>query len=126
MTSAASAPTGDDERSLLVRFEEILEREEAAIVAHDAGALGAIAEERDHLTVRLAEAARRRLASPTPIEAELADLYRRLRERHQVRGRVVRRHAEHNHRALGVLAQAAGRTGLYNADGSVARPFATL
>ena len=117
MIPAASVSTVDDERALLVRFEQLLEREEAAIVAHEVAALAAIAEEREHLTNLLAEAARRRRASPTAIEADIADMYRRLRERHEVRGRVVRRHAEHNNRAIGVLAQAAGRGGLYNADG---------
>ncbi len=74
------------------------------------------------LAERLAEAARARRAAPSPgaaVEAELVALYRRLRDRHELRARIVRRRAERNGSALRVLAQAAGRTGLYQADGSV-------
>jgi flagellar biosynthesis/type III secretory pathway chaperone len=127
---AATVPLGDsDERSLLIRFELLLEREEEALAARDSAALVTLAGERDRLTDRLAEAARQRRTrskSTATEEAELVDLYRRLRHRHDVRARVVRRHAEHNSRALGVLAQATGSSGLYQADGSVPLRFVSL
>ena len=127
---AATVPLGDsDERSLLIRFELLLEREEEALAARDSAALVTLAGERDRLTDRLAEAARQRRTRSKPTateEAELVDLYRRLRHRHDVRARVVRRHSEHNSRALGVLAQTTGSSGLYQADGSVPLRFVSL
>ncbi len=78
------------------------------------------------LTERLAEAVRvRRTTSSTSDadEAELIDLYRRLRHRHDLRARTIRRHAERNASALRVLAQASGNTSLYQADGSVRLQF---
>ncbi len=90
---------GDDERALLARFEQLLEREDRFIVARDAVGLASIADERAQLIERLATAARERRASPAmsaAAEAELIDLYRRLRQRHDLRARIVRRHAERN------------------------------
>lgn len=127
---AATVPLGDsDERSLLIRFELLLEREEEALQARDAAVLVTLAEERVRLTDRLAEAARQRRARAKPTaaeEAELIDLYRRLRHRHEVRARIVRRHADQNSRALGVLAQATGSSGLYKADGSIPLQFVSF
>lgn len=122
---------GDDERSLLIRLELLLEREEALLESHDAEGLFAVAEERERLTVRLGEAAQaRRRTMPLRTgfpdsegsateEAELIELYERLRHRHDIQARVVRRHGDRNARAVGVLAQAANRSSLYGADGRV-------
>jgi flagellar biosynthesis/type III secretory pathway chaperone len=127
---AATVPLGDsDERSLLIRFELLLEREEEALAARDAATVVTLAEERERLADRLAEVARQRRTQPrlaATEEAELVDLYRRLRDRHSVRAGVVRRHAEQNSRALGVLAQATGSSGLYQADGSVPLKFVSI
>ena len=129
---AVSAPLeGDDERSLLIRLDLLLEREEELLQSHDAEGLFAIAEEREQLTARLGEAAqarRRTMHLRTSFEddessgneeRELIELYRRLRHRHDVRARVMRRHSEHNARAVGVLAQATNQSSLYGADGRV-------
>jgi flagellar biosynthesis/type III secretory pathway chaperone len=127
---AATVPLGDsDERSLLIRFELLLEREEEALAARDAVTLVTLAGERERLGDRLAEAARQRRARPKPTaaeETELIGLYQRLRHRHDVQARIVRRHAEQNSRALGVLAQATGSSGLYQADGSVSFKFVAI
>lgn len=109
----------EDERTLLLRFEDLLEREERYLVARDADALGAVSEEREHLAQRIIAVARsRRTASPAD-DPELVAIYLRLRLRHEVRAKVVRRYVESNARAIGVLAQAAGQANLYQADGSV-------
>jgi flagellar biosynthesis/type III secretory pathway chaperone len=121
-----SVSTDDDERSLLARFELLLDREDGMLVERDAEGLAAIADERAALSERLAEVVRRRRVATTASdadEAELVDLYRRLHQRHEARGRMIRRRAERNSSALRVLAQAAGRTGLYQADGSVRPQF---
>ena len=104
---------------MLIRLEGLLEREAQYLVARDAAQLGAVAEEREHVTLRLVSAARQRRASGATDDAELAARYRRLRQRHEIQAHVVRRHAEANARALGVLAQAAGQSNLYRADGRV-------
>jgi len=120
--------TEDDERSLLVRLELLLEREEAMIVARDAAGLVAIAEERDRVTAQLGAAARaRRLASAAHgDEADLVDLYTRLRQRHQSRARLIQRHTERNARAVGVIAQATGQSQLYDAGGRVPLKFVSI
>jgi flagellar biosynthesis/type III secretory pathway chaperone len=129
-THAVTAPlSGDDERSLLMRIELLLEREEEMLATRDAAGLTAIAEEREGLVQRLADAARKRRVAPKTAaidEAELIELYRRLRQRHDVRAQVVRRHVEHNSRAVGVLAQATGQNSLYKADGSVTLRFVSI
>jgi flagellar biosynthesis/type III secretory pathway chaperone len=129
-THAVTTPlSGDDERSLLMRIELLLEREEEMLATRDATGLAVIAEEREGLVERLADAARKRRAAPKTAgteEAELIELYRRLRQRHDVRAQVVRRHTERNSRAIGVLAQATGQNSLYKADGSVALRFVSI
>jgi flagellar biosynthesis/type III secretory pathway chaperone len=120
--------TEDDERSLLVRLELLLEREEEMIVARDAAGLVAVAEERERVTAQLgAAASARRLASVVHgDEAELIELYTRLRQRHQVRARLIQRHAERNGRAVSVMAQATGQTQFYEADGRVPLKFVAI
>jgi flagellar biosynthesis/type III secretory pathway chaperone len=129
-THAVTAPlSGNDERSLLMRIELLLEREEEVLATRDAAGLAAIAEEREGLVQRLADAARKRRVAPKTAatdEAELIELYRRLRQRHDVRAQVVRRHVEHNSRAVSVLAQATGQNSLYKADGSVTLRFVSI
>ena len=117
--------TEEDERSLLFRLEVLLEREEAMMLARDAAGLVGVAEERERVTARLGAAARARRLSPDAHgdEADLVDLYSRLRQRHQVRARVIQRHAETTARAVGVIAQAAGQHNLYEADGRVPMTF---
>ncbi len=121
---------GDDERSLLIGLELLLEREQELLASRDAEGLCAVAEERERLTARLVSAAQARRKTTrlrTVIDddgaadrdAELIELYRRLRERHDVRARVLRRHSDRNSRAVGVLAQASNQAGLYGADGRV-------
>jgi flagellar biosynthesis/type III secretory pathway chaperone len=105
--------SADDERSLLGRLETLLADEEQQLLTRDPAALAAIAEERERVTAR-----------PAAEQAELLALYRRLRQRHDVQAQVVRQHAERNARAIGVLAQASGQAGLYQADGRVALQFA--
>lgn len=132
MISAATAsrtalpPSEDDERSLLARLEALLEREEGLLATRDADGLARIAEEREHVAARLGVAARaRRLASTHHgDEAELVDLYTRLRQRHEVRARVVQRHEKRNATAIGVIAQAGGQAHVYEADGRVTMRYA--
>jgi flagellar biosynthesis/type III secretory pathway chaperone len=115
----------DDERALLVRLEGLLEREEQMLAIRDAAGLGAIAEEREHVTARLGVAARARRLSSTPEDdAELVTLYSRLRQRHEIRAKVVRRYEERNATAASVIAQASGQAGLYDAEGRVPMRFA--
>ncbi len=122
---AAVAPTTDDERSLLVRLDALLEREEALLAAPDADGLFAIADEREQLTARLGDAARaRRLATANVVDAELVALYDGIRRRYALRAQVVRRRAERNQRAVGVLAQVSGNAPLYDAGGRVPLKFA--
>lgn len=119
---AATSVADSDERSLLIQIERLLEREEELLVSRNAEGLFALAQERERLTARLGEAAQaRRRATQTHAadEAELIALYERLRHRHEVRARVMRRHAERNACAVGVLAQAANQPCLYGADGRV-------
>lgn len=118
--------TEDDERSLLVCLEGLLEREERMMTTRDASGLVAVAEERERVTARLGAAARaRRLTSAAHgDEAELVDLYTRLRQRHEVRAKVVRRHEERNACAISVIAQASGQANLYDAAGHVKMHFA--
>ena len=128
-SSATSSLMGDDERALLIRLELLLEREEALLVRRDATGLAALAEEREHVTERLGHAARARRAAPVrdaATDAELIERYRRLRQRHDVQAQIVRRHAEVNARAIGVLAQATGQANLYQADGRVAMRFVSV
>ena len=127
--AGTTSPEGDDERSLLIGLELLLEREQELLASRDAEGLCAVAEERERLTARLVSAAQARRKSMhlrTVIDedgadrdAELIALYRRLRERHDVRARVLRRHSDRNSRAVGVLAQASNQAGLYGADGRV-------
>jgi flagellar biosynthesis/type III secretory pathway chaperone len=124
MTITTIAPSLDDEKSLLIRLELLLEREEELLAARDVTGLAAIAAEREQLVERVGHAARRRRAGPRPTdEADLVELYRRLRHRHAVRSQVVRRHSDRNSSAIRVLAQAMNDTGLYQADGSVKMQF---
>ncbi|MGI9026443.1 MAG: hypothetical protein ACR2GP_12870 [Burkholderiaceae bacterium] len=123
----------DDERSLLIGLELLLEREEQLLESRGAEGLCVVAEERERLTARLVEAAQARRktmhlrtvidddggARRDAEDAELIELYQRLRQRHDVRARVVRRHSDRNARAVGVLAQASNQAGLYGADGRV-------
>jgi flagellar biosynthesis/type III secretory pathway chaperone len=125
---AEPKPVAGDERALLTRFELLLEREQDAIAARDAGAIAAVADERALLTGQLAGAARDRRAGPAldpADEAALIERYRRLQHLHNVRGQVVRRHADHNSRAVGVLAQAVGAANVYKSDGTVALQFSS-
>ena len=114
----------EDERALLRRLALLLDEEARSLSARDAGQLGAIAAERERVTASLVSAARERRAARTNDdagdEAVLAVLYRQLRQRHAIQAQVVRRHVEANARAIGVLAQAAGPSNLYRADGRVA------
>ena len=125
MEASMPVSAGEDERVLLMRLEQLLEREHARIVACDAPGLTAVAEEREHLTARLTTVARARRAGTTDevVDAELLSLYQRLRRQHEVQALVVRRHLERNTRAIGVLAQAAGRSEIYQANGRVAMQF---
>ena len=119
----------DDERSLLIRLELLLEREDDLLVGRDPTGLADVAEERERITERLGQAARTRraLATRDQVEdAELVELYRRLRHRHDVRAQIVRRHLEQNTRAIGVLAQATGQSALYQADGRVPLRFVSV
>jgi flagellar biosynthesis/type III secretory pathway chaperone len=129
-TRAATAPlTDDDERSLLIRLDLLLEREEEMLAARDVVGLVDLSTERERLTERLAEAARVRRAGPKGSdadEAELIELYRLLRQRHEVRARVLRRHSDRNACAMSVLAQATGDSEIYKADGSVALRFSSI
>jgi flagellar biosynthesis/type III secretory pathway chaperone len=129
-THAVTAPlSGDGERSLLMRIELLLEREEEMLAMRDATGLAVVAAEREGLVERLANAARKRRAAPRVAgsdEAELIELYRRLRQRHDVRAQVVRRYSDRNSRAIGVLAQATSQDSLYKADGSVALRFVSI
>jgi hypothetical protein len=121
-----SSMDGDDERALLIGLELLLEREEEVMIARNADGLAVLAEERERMTERLAEVARARRAGPlrpAAEEKEMIELYQRLRHRHSVRAQVLRRHAEVNVRAIGVLAQATGQTNLYKADGRVPMQF---
>lgn len=116
----------DDERSLLIRLGILLEREEEMIAARDADGISEVAEARERLAHRIAEAASLRRATGVRdpvVESDLAELYQHLRRRHELRGRLIRRHVERNARAMGVLAQAAGQASLYGADGRVALQF---
>ncbi len=133
--TVATSLEGDDERSLLIALELLLEREEELLESRDAEGLCAVADERERLTARLVSAAqaRRKTMHLRPVldddrgvdrDAELIELYRRLRERHDVRARVMRRHSERNARAIGVLAQASNQAGLYGADGRVPAQWA--
>jgi hypothetical protein len=125
--SIASAASYDDEKTLLIRLELLLEREEELLAVRDVTGLAAVAEEREQLVERVASAARRRRAGPSPAdEADLVELYRRLQHRHGVRSNVIRRHADRNASAIRVLAQAIGDGQLYQADGSVKMQFAAL
>jgi hypothetical protein len=124
MTITTIPPSHDDEKNLLIRLELLLEREEELLAARDATGLAAIAQEREQLVERVGLAARRRRAGPRPTdEADLVELYRRLRHRHAVRSQVVRRQSDRNSSAIRVLAQAMNDTGLYQADGSVKMQF---
>lgn len=125
-THAVVVAEDNGERSLLLRLEGLLEREEQMIATRDAAGLVAIAEERECVTARLGAAARaRRIASPpSGDEAELVELYTRLRRRHDIRARVLQRHEERNAIAIGVIAQASGASSLYDADGRVPMHFA--
>ena len=117
--------TEDDERSLLTRLEALLELEEQMIAARDASGLVAIAEEREQVTARLGAAARaRRLSSAHGDEAGLVDLYTRLRQRHDIRAKIIQRHEERNACAASVIAQATGQGSLYDAAGRVPMKFA--
>jgi hypothetical protein len=121
------ASSHDGEKSLLIRLELLLEREEELLAVRDVTGLAAIAEEREQLVERVALAAGRRRAGPPPAdEADLVELYRRLQHRHGVRSQVIRRHADRNATAVRVLAQAMGEGQLYQADGSVKMQFAAL
>jgi hypothetical protein len=131
--SIASTPASsfEDEKNLLIRLELLLEREEELLATprsiDSAAGLAAVAEEREQVIERVAFAARRRRAGPAPTdEADLVELYRRLRHRHGVRQQVVRRHSDRNSSAIRVLAQAMGDGQLYQADGSVKMQFAAF
>ena len=128
LSTVSSSPMGDDERALLIRLELLLEREGELLAARDADGLAALADEREQLAVRIAQAARVRQAAPRDpaVEASLLALYQRLRQRHDVQAQIIRRHAERNERAVGVLSQATGRTNLYKADGRVAMQFVAV
>jgi flagellar biosynthesis/type III secretory pathway chaperone len=124
MTITTVAPTLDDEKSLLIRLELLLEREEELLATRDTAGMAAIAEEREQLVERVGHAARRRRAGPRPTdEADLVELYRRLRHNHAVRAQVIRRQSDRNSSAVRVLAHAMNDTGLYQADGSVKMQF---
>lgn len=122
------ATRADDERSLLTRLEQLIEREDELLGAHDAAALSAVADEREHLTERLGHAARARHASARDPadDAELLALYRRLRQRHDIQAKIVRQHLDQNARAIGVLAQATGQAHLYQANGRVPLQFVSI
>lgn len=120
--SGAPTPRTDDERSLLLRLEQLLEFEDELLVTRDAAALAAVADERERITERLGHAARKRRAEDARDPADDADLlalYRRLRQRHDVQAKIVRQHLDHNARAIGVIAQATGQAKLYQANGRV-------
>lgn len=124
----SSLPTGDDERALLMRLELLLDRESALLAARDVDGLAALADERERVATGIAQAARIRRAAPRDpqVDADLLALYERLRQRHDVQAQIVRRHAERNERAIGVLAQATGQTNLYKSDGRVAMQFVAV
>lgn len=127
MTNATHAVQALDERTLLLRLESLLELEDGHLASQDADGLVALAGERETLVVQLGDAARARRVSPglTDTEqAELAALYERLRQRHDIRAQVMRRRVERTRRAIGVLAQANNQQGLYEADGRVTMQFA--
>ncbi len=126
---------GDDERSLLARLEQMLDREESLLAAHDAAGLLVLAEERLQLSARLVSAAQaRRMRRSDPSarnrsedeheDAELVASYQRLRQRHEVRARVMQRHQDRTTRAIGVIAQAANQSSMYGSDGRVAMRWA--
>lgn len=124
---APSSPSADDERSLLVRLDALLGREETMLAVSDADGLVAIAEEREQLTARLGDAARaRRLRREGAPEPELVALYDGLRRRYAIRAQIVRRLSDRNQRAVGVLAQAGGHAPLYDAGGRVPLRFAPV
>lgn len=114
-----------DERTVLRELEALLVREQEALVAHEGDALFGLAESRERLSAELGEAAARRRAAPRDpaLEAELLALYQAMRDRHETQSRVVRRFEDRNGRALGVLAQAAGRGGVYGSDGRMSRQW---
>jgi flagellar biosynthesis/type III secretory pathway chaperone len=120
----------DDEKGLLIQLELLLEREQELLGVRDAAGIIAVAEERERLIERLGDAARRRRALPRTgsdaDEADLVELYRRLRHGHDVRAQVLRGHADRNATAMRVLAQASGDVGLYQADGSVRMQFVSV
>jgi flagellar biosynthesis/type III secretory pathway chaperone len=121
----------DDEKGLLIQLELLLEREEELLGARDTAGIAAVAAQREQLIERLGDAARRRRAStravpPGADEADLVELYRRLRHRHDVRSQVLRLYADRNATAMRVLAQATGDVGLYQADGSVRMQFVSV
>ena len=137
----AHALCEDDERSLLARLEQLLDREEALLAAQDAEGMVALAAERERLSASLGVAAaarrvRRANGSGAHLrtsfgdeedsheDAELIALYQRLRQRHEVRAQVVRRHHERAVRAAGVIAQAAHQPAVYGSDGRVAMRWA--
>jgi|GEM_PF-2015159 len=122
--TTALRPLADmrSEQTLLLEFQQLMDREERLLHAHDADGLVAIAEERERLTSALSAAAGARRAAghcDAADEAQLIELYRLMRARHETRSRVVARYNDRNARALGVLAQAAGHAGVYGADGRV-------
>lgn len=120
--AAALPASGDDERSLLIRLEQLLDREEAALASRDAIAIAGLAEEREQVTARLGDAAAARCSGARlsiDDETRLMAMYEQLRQRHAVRAQVVHRHAERNARSIGVLAQASGQSALYQSNGRV-------
>jgi hypothetical protein len=127
LRSPGSLPSGsDEERSLLTRLEGMLDREEGLLAERDADGLAALADEREYVVACLGTAARARTAATIPGSLEdraLVAAYRRLRDLYEIRAQVVRRHADQNARAIGVLAQATGQSNLYRADGRVPLRF---
>ncbi len=125
---ADAAASAADEGALLRAFDDILAREEGALAGRDTAALLALAEERERLTVRLFAVADARRATgrgqDAAAEAELVALYQALRSRHETRARVVRRYADRNARALGVLSQAGRDATVYGADGRMTTHWA--
>jgi len=113
-----------DEHALLRAFDQALSREASMLADGDADALLALADERERLSVRLFEAVNARRArggSDAAKDAALIAIYHGLRQRHDLRASVVRLYADKNARAVSVLAQASGRTGVYGADGRAVR-----
>ena len=110
------------EQNLLLEFQQLMDREERLLNTQDAEGLLAIAEERERLTSALSAAAAARRAAghcEAADEAQLIELYRLMRARHESRSRVLARFNDRNARALGVLAQAAGHPAVYGSDGRV-------